>query len=116
AGPSAGPRRWPKGTVYGTACSKGGNGQIGPCQSPRAHLSQTDAASGPGFPSGIGQALAIGGQNRSWPARIAACSGAPRGQRRTGAVIDGQNPLAPAACPPTSPSALAAYPGQGRTK
>ena len=38
------------------------------------------------------------------------------GQMRTGAVISGQNLFLLAACPPRSPSALAAYPGQGRTK
>ena len=32
------------------------------------------------------------------------------------AVMGGQNPLAPAACPSRPPSALATYPGQQRTK
>ena len=52
----------------------------------------------------------------SWSARSAACLATSGGQRRTGAVIRGHNPVALAACAPRSPSALAAYRGQRRTK
>jgi hypothetical protein len=60
--------------------------------------------------------LANGGQKRSWSARSATRLASSGGQRRTGAVIRGHNPVALAACAPRSPSALAAYRGQRRTK
>src|SRR5438128_12109613 len=54
-------------------------------------------------------------KKRSWSAKSAACLGGFRGQRRTGTVIRGHNPVALVACSPRSPSGLAAYRGQRRT-
>src|SRR5438552_13161895 len=49
-------------------------------------------------------------KKRSWSAKSAACLGGFRGQRRTGAVIRGHNPVALAACSPRPPERIGGVP------